>query len=134
MHASLSEIARDGQTASYYEQSYRLYKRVVGPTFEALSLHIHSATESQTVCTPVDLFFWSVFMGDARLARELWSHVDNPLHCALLASNLLRVLCRTIAAGKEEAEAAAEEIESWAIGVLDEISEQVSWRRSIGPQ
>lgn len=37
-------------------------------------------------------------MGDVLLARELWSHVENPLHCALLASNLLRKLSKVITA------------------------------------
>ena len=63
-------------------------------------------------------------MGDVKLARELWVHVDHPLHCALLASNLLHTLSRVITAGQQEAQAAAEEIESWATGVLNEVAEQ----------
>ena len=62
-------------------------------------------------------------MGDVSLARVLWSHVDNPLHCALLASNLLWRLSNTVTAGKREAEEAAEEIELWAVGVLNEVQE-----------
>ena len=64
-------------------------------------------------------------MGDVRLARELWSHVDHPLHCALLASHVLRIIASRSSAARVEALAAAAEIETWAIGVMDEIHEQV---------
>ena len=63
-------------------------------------------------------------MGDVRLARELWAHVANPLHCALIAASLLRTLSHSVKAGTGDAEEAAVEIESWAVGVLNEIAEQ----------
>ena len=121
---NLSEISREGSTKRFFKEQYSLYKRLVGPTLHKVAPHMHAAVEAQSVASCVDIFFWAVFMGDVRLARELWAHVDNPLHCALLASNLLRTLCNSITAGKAEAEEVAEEIELWAVGVLNEIQEQ----------
>ena len=65
-----------------------------------------------------------VFMGDVRLARELWTYVEHPLHCALIASHVLNVIASRASAAKIEARAAAAEIEAWAMGVMDEIQEQ----------
>lgn len=65
-----------------------------------------------------------VFMGDVRLARELWAYVEHPLHCALIASHVLNVIASRASAAKIEARAAAAEIEAWATGVMDEIQEQ----------
>ena len=121
---NLSEIARDGSTHAFFAASYKLYKRLVGPTLKRVSPHLVAVIDAQSVTSCVDLFFWAVFMGDVKLARELWVHVDHPLHCALLASNLLHTLSRVITAGQQEAQAAAEEIESWATGVLNEVAEQ----------
>ena len=65
-----------------------------------------------------------VFMGDVRLARELWTYVEHPLHCALIASHVLNVIASRASAAKIEARTAAAEIEAWATGVMDEIQEQ----------
>ena len=121
---NLSEIARDTTSLAYYQKGYKLFKRLVGPTLMKVSPHLVCAMDSQKVTTCIDLFFWSIFMGDMVLARELWSRVDNPLHCAILAASLLRKLSKVITAGQQDSEAYAEEIEGWAIGVLDEINEQ----------
>ena len=63
-------------------------------------------------------------MGDVQMARELWGYVDHPLHCALLASNLLKEMTRVISWGQEEAKRASEQFESWAIGTMECVQEQ----------
>ena len=101
-----------------------LYKHIVGPTLHRISPLLTPIIEAHQMPTAVDVFFWAVFMGDVRLARELWSHVEHPLHCALLASRALRVIHASSSAGRSECIQAAAEIEGWAIGVMDEVGEQ----------
>ena len=113
-----------GQGSAYHAEAYHLFRRLVGPTLMRISPHLMCAIEAQAVPTCVDLFFWAVLMGDAVLARELWARVDHPLHCALLAAHLLRRLSKVITAGQAEAEVMADEIESWATGVLGVIADQ----------
>ena len=82
--------------------TYATYKEVVGPFLREVSPLLYSAIESATSASHLDLFFWAVFVGNVALARELWSHVDNPLHCALLASHVFKTMGDTITWGKTE--------------------------------
>ena len=120
LQRDLSEVARDGGSESAWAASYRLYKRIVLPTIRSVSPLVGGMIDSQKLASHADVFFWAVFMGDVRLARELWAYVDNPLHCAVLAAHLLSNI--PTASSKLEAQHASVEIESWATGVLDEVS------------
>ncbi|KAL3899604.1 MAG: hypothetical protein SGPRY_012617 [Prymnesium sp.] len=70
-----------------------------------------------------DLMMWAVLVGEQAIARELWGHVDEPLHAALIAS----LLCRQVAVNSFggagfEAECFLEwayVYESWARGLVD---------------
>jgi len=120
----LDQRLADGSIARNLD--YRLYKEVVGPFLRGVSPLLFSAIAAQNVASEVDLFFWAVFMGNVGLARELWAHVENPLHCALIASDVLRKILHspTITWGKAKVEEASEALEHWAIQVLDGVEEQ----------
>ena len=114
----LADIARAGP------DSFRLYKKVVGPFLREVSPHLLSVVRSSKSADHVDLFWWATFMGDLPLARQLWAHVDNPLHCVLLASHVLKTMARSVTWGRAEVEAKSFELEGWATSVLDLVHEQ----------
>ena len=76
---NLSEISREGSSLTFYKSGYLLYKRLVGPTLHKVAPHVHAALESQSVPSSVDLFFWSVFMGDVRLCVSYGR--TSTIHC-----------------------------------------------------
>lgn len=107
------------------KHSYQLYKEVVGPFLRTVSPLLYIAMSEQTKASHLDLFFWSVFMGNMPLARELWVHVDNPLHCALIASDVFRQMEQSgLTWGRSVVEANALQLESWAISVMELVEEQ----------
>ena len=104
--------------------SYATYKEVIGPFLRDVSPLLSSAIEASESASHVDLFFWAVFMGNVPLAREIWAHVENPLHCALLASHAFQTMAQKIPWGQSEVLGYAIELESWAVGVMDLVDEQ----------
>jgi hypothetical protein len=126
----LDQRLADGSVAR--NLSYSLYLEVVGPFLRSASPLLYAAVSHQRRASEVDLFFWAVFMGNVHLARELWAHVENPLHCALIASHLLQKMHGKVSWGKAKVKEAHETLERWAISVLDGVEEQVGLRRMAG--
>ena len=51
-------------------------------------------------------------------------HVENPLHCALLASHIFKKMKASISWGKTQVESYALQLEGWALGVMECVDEQ----------
>ena len=118
----LSEIVSASPLAT--RGQYAIYREVLGPSLESTSSLLRGILASQREGSHVDLFVWATFHGDLALARELWAHVDQPLHCALIASYLLRRISDKIGAASANAAALALEVEGWAVGVMELVHEQ----------
>lgn len=81
-----------------------------------------------------DLFFWAVFTTsgsaslrgteeDLHFSRSLWSHCQDPIQAALVASYMAHRLADVDRRGPEEFRRHADVLESWAIGVANELAE-----------
>lgn len=123
LQARLRKKLADGTVSRNH--SYEAYKEVVGPFLQDVSpLLATTVIEPSRAASHVDVFFWAVFMGNVPLARTIWAHVDNPLHCALLASHIFRTMSKKITWGKHEVSGYAAELEGWAVGVINLVDEQ----------
>ena len=103
---------------------HSVYRDVVGPFLCEVCPLLSSFIESSSEGAHADLFFWSVLMGQPRLAKVLWAHVDNPLHCALLASHVCQSMKDQITWGASEVADHAKEYEGWALSVMEMVDEQ----------
>ena len=101
-----------------------VYKEIVGPFLRDVCPLLSTAIDNSSAGSHADLFFWAVLMGQPRLARELWAHAENPLHCALLASHTCMSMKTQITWGSQEVADHATEYEGWALSVMDLVDEQ----------
>ena len=124
LQARLARGLADGSIANRH--SYKLFKELVGPFLRQVSQLIHAAVSASSQVSHFDVFVWAVLIGNVPLARELWTHVENPLHCALIAADVFKTMGRSdkVYWGRQEIQSSAAELEAWAIGVMDLVDEQ----------
>ena len=85
--------------------------------FETTDKEIYGKTKMQ------DLFIWAVITGDNELAHMLWQRCEEePLRLALMAAHICRSLAQDIAWAKNILHETADEMEGWAISMLESIS------------
>lgn len=68
-----------------------------------------------------DLTMWAVLFGNFELARVLWRRSSSPMRTAVLASQLCHDLEHKWPPMSAELSRAAEDMEDWAIGMLNQM-------------